>query len=184
VSVLPSARLDPALTRIDDRWYFSYVIALDLFTDFQPALARTASGTDHTMLEFVGAAWGKRATKGPIIQKLGGNWPVLASCGDDEPDELGFDGKYPMYFPDAANPDVEAAERQLRFDGYLDAPHPTNIPHPMVVPVPLSTGNTKYIMTTFNGTQYHEPLLGYGTHGDFFIMEATQVMLGYEFTPK
>jgi len=98
---------------------------------------------------------------------------VLASCGDDEPDELGFDGKYPMYFLEAANPDVAAAERLLRFDGYLDAPHPTNIPHPMVVPIPLSTGNTKYIMITFNGTQYYEPLLGYGTHGDFYVMEAT-----------
>jgi hypothetical protein len=164
---------DPGLTRIDGRWYLSYVIALDLFTDFQPALARSATGTDHTVLEFVGADWGKRATEGPIIQKLGGNWRVLASCGDDEPDELGFDGKYPMYFLEAANPDVEAAERLLRFDGYLDAPHPTNIPHPMVVPIPLSTGNTKYIMITFNGTQYYEPLLGYGTHGDFYVMEAT-----------
>ena len=53
---------------------------------------------------------------------------MLASCGDDEPDELGFYGKYPMYFLDAANPDVEAAARQLRFDVYLDAAHPTNIP--------------------------------------------------------
>jgi hypothetical protein len=161
---------DPGLTRIGDRWYLSYVIALDLFTDFQPALARSASSTDHTALEFVGADWGKRATEGPVIQKLGGEWRVLASCGDDEPLEL--HDKYPMY------------TLEMVFDGYLDAPHPTNIPHPMVVPVPLSTGNTKYIMITFNGTQYFESLLGYGTHGDFFVMEATQVMLGYEFTPK
>jgi hypothetical protein len=162
---------DPGLTRIGDRWYLSYVIALDLFTDFQPALARSASGADHTALEFVGADWGKRATEGPVIQKLGGKWRVLASCGDDEPPEL--HDKYPMYTLD------------MVFDGYLNAPHPTNIPHPMVVPIPLlSTGNTKYILITFNGTQYYIDLLGYGTHGDFIVMEAAQVLRGYEFTPK
>src|SRR5215208_273363 len=97
---------DPGLTRIDGRWYLSYVIALDLFTDFQPALARSASGADdHTVLEFVGADWDKRATEGPIIQKLGGQWRVLASCGDDEPPELR--DKYPMY------------TLQMAFDGYL-----------------------------------------------------------------
>jgi len=162
---------DPGLTRIGDRWYLSYVIALDLFTDFQPALARSASGADHKVLEFVGADWDKKATEGPIIQKLGGQWRVLASCGDDEPLEL--HDKYPMYFLETANPDAEAADRRLRFDGYLDAPHPTNIPHPMVVPIPLSTGTTKYIMITFNGEQYYIDLLGYGTHGDFYVMEAT-----------
>src|SRR5215211_795935 len=161
---------DPGLTRIGDRWYLSYVIATDLFTDFQPALARSASGADHTALEFVGADWGKRATEGPIIQKLGGKWRVLASCGDDEPQEL--HDKYPMY------------TLEMAFDGYLNAPHPTNIPHPMVVPIPLSTGNTKYIMITFNGTQYYEPLLGYGTHGDFYVMEAAQVVRGYVFRPR
>src|SRR5215203_1322234 len=117
---------DPGLTRIGDRWYLSYVIALDLFTDFQPALARSALGADHTQLEFVGADWGKRATEGPVIQKLGSQWRVLASCGDDEPQEL--HDKYPMY------------TLEMAFDGYLNAPHPTNIPHPMVVPIPLSTG--------------------------------------------
>jgi hypothetical protein len=161
---------DPGITRIDGKWYFAYVIANDLFTDFQPALAKSAVGGDHTALTFVGTDAGKRATEGPIIQKLGSQWRVLASCGDDEPTEL--EDKYPMYTLD------------MRFDGYLNAPHPTNIPHPMVVPIPLSTGNTKYIMITFNGTQYYEPLLGYGTHGDFIVMEAAQVMRGYAFPPR
>ncbi len=49
------------------------------------------------------------------------------------------------------------------------------------MPIPLSTGNTKYIMITFNGTQYYESLLGYGTHGDFIVMESAQVMRGYAF---
>jgi len=161
---------DPGITRINEQWYFAYVIANDLFTDFQPALAKSAPGEDHTQLTFVGTDDGKRATEGPIIQKLGSQWRVLASCGDDEPAEL--HDKYPMY------------TLEMAFDGYLNAPHPTNIPHPMVVPIPLSTGNTKYIMITFNGTQYYEPLLGYGTHGDFYVMEATQVVRGYVFPPR
>jgi hypothetical protein len=107
---------------------------------------------------------------------------MLASCGDDEPPEL--HDKYPMYFLEAANPDATAADRRLRSDGYLDAPHLTNIPHPMVVPIPLSTGNTKYIVITFNGTQYYEPLLGYGTHGDFYVMEAARVVRGYVFPSR
>jgi len=173
VNALPrptEGKWDPGITRIGERWYFAYVIANDLFSDFQPALARSALGADHTQLAFVGTDDGKRATEGPIIQKLGNQWRVLASCGDDEPPEL--QGKYPIY------------TLEMRFDGYLNAPHPTNIPHPVVVPVPLSTGNTKYIMITFNGTQYYEPLLGYGTHGDFIVMEAAQVVRGYVFPPR
>src|SRR5215217_2111540 len=38
---------DPGLTRINGRWHMSYVIALDLFSDFQPALARSPLGADH-----------------------------------------------------------------------------------------------------------------------------------------
>ena len=72
----------------------------------------------------------------------------------------------------------------MKFVGNLDAPHPTNIPWPMVFPVPLPDGNTRYVMVTFNGTQYYEPLLGYGTHGDFFVMEAAQRARGYEFRPR
>src|SRR5215203_1583325 len=124
---------DPGLTRINGRWYMSYVIALDLFSDFQPALARSPIGADHTNLRFVGADWGKVATEGPIIQKLGGEWRLFASCGDDEPAQ--FQNRYPIYFLRAANPDAAPADRRLEFDDYLDAPHPTNIPHPMIVPI-------------------------------------------------
>ena len=176
---------DPGLTRIDGRWYLAYVIALDLFTDFQPALARSPVGADHTVQEFVGADWEKRATEGPIIQKLGGRWRLFASCGDDEPAQ--FEDKYPIYFLEAENPDAAPANRRLRFDGYLDAPHPTNIPHPMIVPIPIRSGGrrrTKYIMITFNGEQYYERLLGYGTHGHFYVMQAEQRVRGYEFSPR
>ena len=194
---------DPGLTRIDGTWYLSYVIALDLFSNFQPALAK--SDVDHdTALEFVGADWEKRATEGPIIQKLGGEWRLFASCGDDEPAE--FRGRYPIYFLESANPNApddlrprdtperfeppteeENQLRRLAFDGYLDAPHPTNIPHPMIVPVPIvSNGRkmTKYIMLTFNGDQYYIERLGYGTHGDFYVMQARQKVRGWEFSRR
>ena len=174
---------DPGLTRIDGRWYLSYVIALDLFTDFQPALARSPVGSDHlAALEFVGADWEKRATEGSVIQKLGGRWRLFASCGDDEPPE--FEDKYPIYFLEAENPSAAPANRRLRFDGYLDAPHPTNIPHPMIVPISIRVSGirkTKYIMITFNGEQYYERLLGYGTHGHFYVMQAEQRVRGWEF---
>ena len=172
---------DPGLTRIDGVWYLAYVIATDLFTDFQPALAK--STIDHdTGLTFVGADWEKVATEGPIIQKLGGEWRLFASCGDDEPAQ--FEGRYPIYFLESANPQAAAANRRLAFDGYLNAPHPTNIPHPMIVPIRYRRDGrtyTKYIMITFNGDQYYIERLGYGTHGDFYVMQAEQTVRGYEF---
>ena len=174
---------DPGLTRIDGSWYLSYVIATDLFTDFQPALAKGPEDVDdHKLVEFVGADWEKRATEGPIIQKLGGEWRLFASCGDDEPAR--FQGRYPIYFLEAANPEAAPDVRRLAFDGYLDAPHPTNIPHPMIVPITTRAGGrtrTKYIMITFNGDQYYIERLGYGTHGDFYVMQAEQTVRGREF---
>jgi hypothetical protein len=194
---------DPVLTRIGGRWYMGYVIALDLFANFQPALAATPEGAasaDHTDVEFVGADWSKRATEGPIIQKLGGEWRLFASCGDDEPFE--FQNRYPIYFLRAENPDApivrprdtperfedpteeERALPRLEFDDYLNAPHPTNIPHPMIVPIRIRRSGrtrTKYIMITFNGDQFFERVLGYGTHGDFFVLQAKQMPRGYEF---
>jgi hypothetical protein len=186
---------DPGLTRIDGVWYLAYVIALDLFSDFQPALAKSPPGGDHlTAIEFVGADWEKVATEGPIIQKLDDEWRLLASCGDDEPAR--FEGRYPIYFLEAANPDVDETDREaaengtgqrLQFDGYLDAPHPTNIPHPMVVPIPRRINGrkrTEYIMITFNGDQYYIERLGYGTHGDFYVMEGRPILGGYVFPPR
>jgi hypothetical protein len=173
---------DPGLTRIDGRWYLAYVIANDLFSDFQPALARSPVGADHTVQRFVGTDDEKVATEGPIIQKLGGKWRLFASCGDDEPPQ--FEGRYPIYFLEAEeNDDPDYDDPQLRFDGYLDAPHPTNIPHPMIVPLPTRPGSarTKYIMITFNGDQYYIERLGYGTHGDFYVMQAEQTVRGSEF---
>ncbi len=185
---------DPGLTRINGRWYLAYVIALDLFSDFQPALARSPRGADHKAVRFVGADWGKRATEGPIIQKLGGEWRLFASCGDDEPQQ--FQNRYPIYFLRSSNPEVDEENRDLAeagngqglaFDGYLEAPHPTNIPHPQIVPISITVNGrrrTKYIMITFNGDQFFERVLGYGTHGDFFVMQATRTVAGWEFRPR
>ncbi len=199
---------DPGLTRINGRWYMAYVIALDLFANFQPALARSPENGDHTeTVEFVGADWEKRATEGSIIQKLGGEWRMFASCGDDELPE--FQGRYPIYFLEAANPNAPAElppgspdrprdtterfeppteeEKRLRalaVDGELDAPHPTNIPHPQIVPISYRSGGrtrTKYIWITFNGDQYYIERLGYGTHGDFYVMQAEETVRGREF---
>jgi hypothetical protein len=51
--------------------------------------------------------------------------------------------------------------------------------------VPLTaTQQTRYQMVTFDGTPYHDEVLGYGTHGDFYVMQAAQVADGYEFPPR
>jgi hypothetical protein len=39
----------------------------------------------------------------------------------------------------------------------------------MVFPV-TERARTRYMMVTFDGTQFAEPILGYGTHGDFLVM--------------
>jgi hypothetical protein len=104
------------------------------------------------------------------MQKIGDEWYVLASNGDASPEEIR--GQYPVY---------DLRMNQL---SVLDAPHPTNIPWPMVTPIPLRGGRTRYLLTTFNGTQYYEPILGYGTHGDIFAMEARETRRGYEFPPR
>ncbi|CAA9449698.1 MAG: hypothetical protein AVDCRST_MAG02-790 [uncultured Rubrobacteraceae bacterium] len=36
-------------------------------------------------------------------------------------------------------------------------------------------------MISFNGDQYYIERLGYGTHGDFYVMQAEQTVRGYEF---
>ncbi len=76
---------DPGLTLINGRWHMAYVIALDLFSNFQPALARSPEDADHTEVRFVGADWSKRATEGPIIQKLSGEWRLFDSWATTSP---------------------------------------------------------------------------------------------------
>ena len=148
---------DPHLVRIRGRWYVGFVNAREFF-DFFPGLARSPRGADFTDdLELVGADYAKVETEGPILQKLGDRWFVLASNGDNSPPDIV--GQYPVY------------DLQMDQIGTLDAPHPTNIPWPMMFPVPTADGRVRWVIVTFQGTQFSESLLGYGTHGDIVVME-------------
>jgi len=173
VDQLPTAHVgqwDPHLVRIRNRWYLGFVNASKFFVFF-PALARTAGGADFTELdELVGADTAKVATEGTVLQRFGGTWYLLASNGDDSPEAI--QDQYPVY---------DLRMEQL---GVLDAPHPTNIPWPMVFPVPLRGDRDRWLLVTFEGTQYYEDVLGYGTHGDVIVMRARPVTAGHEFEPR
>ncbi|CAM3317380.1 hypothetical protein KIPE111705_01900 [Kibdelosporangium persicum] len=159
VHVLPTSRLalptavsswDPALTRIDGRWRLAFVEseAQQPAFIFHPALAAGPRGADYAdSLRLVGADTTVDQTEGTIIQRVGRDWYVLASDGDAR--------QYPVY------------DLSMRKLGTLDAPYGTNIPHPMLLPV-----GREWWMITFDGTQYAEPVLGYGGHGDLVVMRA------------
>jgi hypothetical protein len=153
VHVLPTKRMplptdvsswDPAMTRIDGQWHVAFVEspAQSPAFVFHPALAR---GRTLESLSLVGADLTLDQTEGTIIQRLHGKWYVLASDGDAR--------VYRKY------------DLSMRPQGTLNAPYGTNIPHPMVFQY-----RNRYWMVTFNGTQYAEPVLGYGGHGDFIVM--------------
>lgn len=149
LSELPTTAVgqwDPHLVRIQGRWYVGFVNARAFF-NFYPALARSRPGADFTELELVGADSSRNETEGTVMQKFGGKWYLLASNGDASPPEARR--QYPVY------------DLTMNQVGVLDAPHPTNIPWPMVVPVPLARARTRWLMVTFNGTQYNQAVLGY-----------------------
>lgn len=143
---------DPALTRVDGTWHVGFVEspsqAAGKSFDFHPALARTSSGTWHEGLEPVAAATTLHQSEGPILARVQGEHWLLASDADHQSDPV-FD-------------------RTGRRVGRLDAPDPTNIPHPQLVPRP-SGG---WWLVTFDGTPYAARTLGYGTHGDLVVMRA------------
>jgi hypothetical protein len=165
VHVLPSQPLalpttvsswDPALTLIDGRWHVAFVESPRQTPDFvfHPALAVAPPGADYAEgLRLRGADPTVTMTEGCILQRVGGRWYLLASDGVAR--------QYRVY------------DLDVRFLGTLDAPYGTNIPHPQIVPVPVGP-RTEWWMVTFDGTQYAEPVLGYGTHGDVLIMRARQ----------
>lgn len=135
---------DPAITRVNGRWQVAFVEspAQSPSFVFHPALA---SGRTLESLSLVGADLTVDQTEGTIIQRIDGDWYVLASDGDAR--------QYKVY------------DLRMRPQGTLDAPYGTNIPHPMVVRV-----RNSWWLLTFDGTQYAEPVLGYGGHGDFIVM--------------
>lgn len=155
---------DPAMTRIGGRWWVGFVESpsQDPFR-FHPALARSRPGGDLDELTSVGADTSVDQTEGTILQRIGGRWYLLASDGDAR--------EYRVY------------DLDLTLLGTLNAPYGSNIPHPMIIPV-AERGRTRYVMVTFNGSQFHEPELGYGTHGEFLVMTAPETRPGHEFPPR
>lgn len=175
VQQLPTtvSRWDPHMTRINGVWYIAFVESpsQNPFV-FHPALAVGPRGGQFGSFSLVGRDTSHTMTEGMVIQKIGGKWYVLCSSSPVEGPPAG--GHYDIY------------DLNMRFIDFLNAPYPTNnIPHPMVFPVPVTqTQSTRYQMVTFEGTQYYENILGYGTHGDFLVMNAAQVEGGYEFAPR
>ena len=141
---------DPGATRIDGTWHLSFVESpsQDPF-DFHPALAAGSAGSAYDeKSELIGADPSLHQCEGPILQRVDGHWHLLASDGVAR--------EYPVY---------DLAMKRL---GALDAPYGSNIPHPQLVQRP----DGGWLMVTFEGTQYAEDILGYGTHGDVVIMTA------------
>jgi hypothetical protein len=141
---------DPGMTKIDGRWHVSFVESPSQQPfDFHPALAVGPAGADwDEKLELAGAATDLHQCEGPIMTEVDGEWCFLASDGDAR--------AYPVF------------DMRMRRIGELDAPYETNIPHPQIVPLP----DGDQLMVTFDGSQYHEELLGYGTHGDVLVMRS------------
>ncbi|MFL5860330.1 MAG: hypothetical protein ACJ780_06075 [Solirubrobacteraceae bacterium] len=175
VQQLPTtvSRWDPHMTRINGVWYIAFVESPSQNPfNFHPALAVGPPTGQFGNFTLAGRDASHTMTEGMVIQKIGGKWYVLCSSSPAEGAPAG--GHYDIY------------DLNMRFIGFLNAPYPTNnIPHPMVFPVPVpQTQSTRYQMVTFEGTQYYENILGYGTHGDFLVMNAAQVSRGYEFAPR
>lgn len=142
---------DPGMARVDGRWFVSYVESPSQEPfEFHPALAATTADRWHEGLEQVGAAEGMRQCEGPVLTRVEGRWWLLASDGHAR--------EYPVF------------DLAMNRVGSLEAPYGTNIPHPQVVASP-SGGQSLW---TFDGTQYDEHVLGYGSHGDVLVMRTVE----------
>jgi hypothetical protein len=167
---------DPHFARIGQRWYVAFAETPRQGGEgwiHYPALARGSSRGGLSNLTLVGKDAKLNQTEGLIIQKVGGTWYVLCVSGDAERGAL--PKTYRIY------------DLNRVFLGYLNADFTSNIPHPMVTPLPVN-GNTKWIMLTFDGTDFYgwsgpEPL-DYGTHGKFYVMNGPTWDGYYEFPPR
>ena len=140
---------DPHLLRVGGEWRVAYVSARKFFA-FHPVVATGPALDDLTLRA---AATGRRATEGVTWHHDGDDWRVLASDGRDSPRRLR--GRYPVL------------DQDLREVGALDAPYPTNLPWPTLVPY-----GDRRLMVAFNGRPALGPLAGYGTHGDVVLMRS------------
>jgi hypothetical protein len=138
---------DPGFSKVDGQWYLGFVESpsQDPF-DFHPALSLTSSEDPWKGLTKVGAADDLHQCEGPILARVDDRWWFLASDGAGR--------SYPVF------------DLEMRRVGRLDAPYPTNIPHPQV----LEREDGSWLMISFDGTQYAEKTMGYGGHGDVVIM--------------
>jgi hypothetical protein len=140
---------DPALTRLDGTWYVAFVESPSQEPfDFHPALASTTAADWSDGLSLVAAADSLHQCEGPIIATVADQTWLLASDGDAR--------HYPIF---------DLTGRRV---GRLDAPYPTNIPHPQLLPDPAGG----WLMVTFDGTQYAEDVMGYGGHGDVVVLHS------------
>ena len=150
------ATWDPSLLLHDGSWRVAFVESPSQKKwNFHPALARgpqastgQAEGPWFEGLELVAAAKDLTQCEGPIFARVGSEPWLLAS------DKVGQN--YPVF-------DLDGQRR-----GRLDAPYPTNIPHPQLVPDP--TGG--WWMLTFDNAQYAPRVMGYGGHGDVVLMHS------------
>jgi hypothetical protein len=142
---------DPGVTRVDGAWHVSFVESPSQRPfRFHPALAAGPAGASWPEgLGLVGAARRMRACEGPVLARVDGAWWLLASDSRSR--------SYPVF------------DLAMRRVGRLDAPYPTNVPHPQLVPRPAGG----WLMVTFDGTAFGEKVLGYGGHGDVVVMEST-----------
>ena len=186
----PTGHWDPHFTRIGQEWYVAFVESPTQGTpwDHHPALAK---GPTIENLTLVDAKEELKQTEGMVIQKVGGEWYVLCSTGRGD---LTFEGVPPGSFRIY---DLEMNLVAYRNDTTTPKwPYPTNIPHPMITPLPNrpGPGDTKWIMLTFNETFFYidadldDPAdhvgLGYGTHGNFVVMDGPAWEGYYEFPPR
>ncbi|MBF4162635.1 hypothetical protein [Nocardioides acrostichi] len=153
---------DPHLVRTPEGWLVGFVEARKFF-EFSPALA---AGSHLATLRRLGGAPERTATEGTTLlaPSTGGDgagaasaWRILASDGREGPKTLR--ARYPVL---GVGDDGALVER-----GTLDAPYPTNLPWPTLVP--LDDG--RWLMVTFDGTPTGGRVTGYGTHGDVVIMQ-------------
>jgi len=180
----PTGNWDPHFVRIGQEWYVAFVESPTQGNpwDHHPALAK---GDSIENLTLVDAKEELRQAQGMVIQKVRGDWYVLCSSGRGEipaledPEGVPL-GSFRMY------------DLEMKLVAYLNDttspkwPYPTNIPHPMITPLPdlPGQGDTKWIMLTFNETFFYIDFLGYGTHGNFVVMDGPTWEGYYEFRPR
>lgn len=144
---------DPSLLLHDGSWRVAFVESPSQEPfEFHPALARgpdAASTPWSGDLELVAAAAGLTRCEGPVFARVGSDTWLLAS--------------------DKAAQEFPVFDLAGRRRGRLDAPYPTNIPHPQLVPDPRGG----WWMVTFDNTQYAERVMGYGGHGDVVLMHSS-----------